>query len=352
MSFEFRRTAAGLVIDGTPDVTGPTPTDSSQDSLISSLYIGMTQINLAAQAAQSTANTADTNAQTAITEAATAEADAQEALDSAATAHTAAGTAQGTASNAASAAAAAQSTADLAATAAATAQTTAATAASATGVLAASLAPIFLDEIWRAHFRELAPLNPVFSCQVFDFQGAGGDGRWQFRGSAIGWQDRPLSIRCLGIGDIKKGYTTSIRDSRQESWYLAGAGYWMGDNVDPAGDNRAFRLANSAGTLWLSMGTHTAETTHFSFNIHGGDPGGTADLLVPSTVVYAPGFHSIEMRWNVTTNILEGSVDSEPWVLISSSAGSMPGGPLAQNHGCFEGTGEIWLTVSAVGTTL
>ncbi|HXJ25965.1 MAG TPA: hypothetical protein VNH17_09700 [Streptosporangiaceae bacterium] len=282
------------------------------------------------------------------------------AAAAAAAASTAAGTAEGDAqtasnmaSNALSAAGLAASAAAAAATAASTAQTTAATAAGAASVLAAELVPTFFDEIWRARFKELSPLNPVFSFETLNRQGGDGDGSWAVTNGATGWQDHPLSVRCIGAGQqIRKPYTRSVLSQRLASWLLAGGGYWIGDTIDGAGDRRGFGLYNTAGTLWLSMGTHTANTTHFSFNLKGGDPGGTGNILVPSTVLYVPGFHTVEMRYDVTTGHLQGSVDGEPWITLTTNPADMPDGPLFQNHGCFEGTGEIWLALAAVGTSL
>ena len=224
---------------------------------------------------------------------------------------------------------------------------------SATSIVQAGLVPSFLDEIWRARFKELVPANPVFSFETLNRQGGDGDGSWAVTNGATGWQDHPLSVRCIGAGQqIRKPYTRSVLNQRLASWMLAGGGYWIGDTIDGAGDRRAFALCNTAGSLWLSMGTHTAELTHFSFNLHGGDPGGTGNILVPSTVVYVPGFHTVEMRYDVNTGALQGSVDGEPWITLTTNPADMPDGPLFQNHGCFEGTGEIWLAVAAVGTSL
>jgi hypothetical protein len=334
MSLTLRRTGLGVVIDGIE------VDQTAEDS---------------ASAAQSAAATAEGHAQSAITAAGTAS-------TAAATASTAAATAASAAATASTAAATAQTTANGAVSVNTTqdgsiaAAASAASAASAAAAAALAVAgPFFVDEYWKARWREISPTPAVFRVWDLALSGAAqnnDDSQWDMRNGASRSNGYPMSVLCNGAGqNVAKLYSRAMLEPRNASWYFAGAGYWIDATIDGTGDIRAFRLDTSDQTKFLSAGVHTGETGHFSFALAGG---GAGPILMPSTVVYAPGFHTVEMRYNHGTGVVQGSVDGESWVTVTASSGDIPSGGnlLMQDHGCFEGTGQIAVTLAALGTPL
>lgn len=222
--------------------------------------------------------------------------------------------------------------------------------------------PFFFDEIWRARFKAISPVNPVFHFYTFDLQGGAenaDDSTWRMRNGATRTLNKPMSIHCLGAGqDVAKAYTAATGEVHQTSWYLAGAGYWMNAAIIDATDRRGFSLMTPSQTQYVSAGVHgAASLTKFSFAAKGGSGPAAGNLLVPSTITYAAGFHTTELLYTVSgpnsaVGVLQGSIDGEPWLTLTTDSLDIPAAALAQDHGVWDGTGEMYVTLSAVGASL